>query len=91
MTSGFSWKESLAINVLYAIVEASHEHEAPVTDPKLVNLNRVRKDRDRAERKARADANAVLHGLSKAERLLRASQAETARKRLDAHRFEDEE
>ena len=62
-----------------------------VTDTKLVNLNRVRKTRDRAEKKARADANAVQHGLSKAERLLRAAQADQARRRLDGHRFEDEE
>ena len=62
-----------------------------MSDPKLVNLNRARKDRSRAEKKARADANAVLHGLPKAERLLRAAQAEQARKRLDGHRFEDEE
>ena len=57
----------------------------------LVNLNRARKDRARAEKKARADANAAKHGLSKAERLLRAAQADRARRSLDGHRFEDEE
>ena len=62
-----------------------------MTDPKVVNLNRARKARDRAEAKARADSNAVLHGLPKAERLLQAARSEAARRRLDGHRFEDEE
>lgn len=42
-----------------------------------INLNRVRKARARADKKARADANAVLHGLPKAARL--AAQKEAAR------------
>ncbi|SIN92854.1 DUF4169 family protein [Vannielia litorea] len=35
---------------------------------KPVNLNRFRKDRARAEKKARADANAALHGMTRAEK-----------------------
>lgn len=33
-----------------------------------INLNKVRKARARAEKKARADANAVTFGLTKAEK-----------------------
>ena len=33
-----------------------------------INLNKVRKARARAEKKARADANAVLYGLPKSDR-----------------------
>ncbi|WP_299702470.1 DUF4169 family protein [uncultured Tateyamaria sp.] len=33
-----------------------------------INLNKVRKTRARAEKKARADANAVTFGLTKAEK-----------------------
>ncbi|NAZ36081.1 DUF4169 family protein [Rubellimicrobium sp. CFH 75288] len=54
-----------------------------------INLNRARKARDRAEAKARADANALKFGRTKAERLLEAARAERARRALDAHRFED--
>lgn len=35
-----------------------------------INLNRFRKQKARAENKARADQNAALHGLSKAQREL---------------------
>ncbi|MDG1075151.1 MAG: DUF4169 family protein [Planktotalea sp.] len=35
-----------------------------------VNLNRFRKQKARADDKARADQNAALHGLSKAQREL---------------------
>ena len=54
-----------------------------------VNLNRARKDRERAEAKRRADANALKFGRSKAERVLAATRAEKARRMLDAHRLED--
>lgn len=51
-----------------------------------VNLNKARKARERAARKAQADANAARHGQSKAERLLAASREVQARARLEAHR-----
>jgi len=57
---------------------------------KPVNLNKVRKARARAEDKARADANAVKHGRSKAQRLLEAARADKAKARLDQHKFDDE-
>ncbi len=54
-----------------------------------VNLNRARKDRDRAREKAQADANAVKFGRTKAERLLDAARAEQAKRRLDQAKFEE--
>ncbi len=60
------------------------------TDPKIVNLNKARKERARAEDKARADANAAKHGRTKAQRLIEAAQADKARRVLDQAKFEDE-
>ena len=56
----------------------------------VTNLNRARKARDRAEEKAQADANALKHGRTKAQRLLEAAQAEKAKRSLDQSKFEDE-
>ncbi|MDX5383102.1 MAG: DUF4169 family protein [Rhodobacterales bacterium] len=53
-----------------------------------VNLNRVRKEKARAEAKARADENAVKFGRTKAEKDLEKARAAQARKALDAHRKE---
>jgi len=55
-----------------------------------VNLNRYRKEKAKEEARARADANAVKHGRTKAERLLEAARAEKARAMLDRHKIEDE-
>ncbi|QDC09823.1 DUF4169 family protein [Oceanicola sp. D3] len=44
---------------------------------KPVNLNRVRKEKARAEKKARADENAALHGMTRAEK--QRAKAEAAR------------
>ena len=51
-----------------------------------VNLNRYRKAKARAERKARADENAVRFGRTKAEKKLESAQAEKAARDLDGHR-----
>ena len=51
-----------------------------------VNLNRVRKARARAEKKARAEENAVRFGRSKAEKDLDKARADKARDRLDQTR-----
>ena len=56
----------------------------------VVNLNSVRKDRDRAADKAKADANAVKHGRTKAQRLLETARADHARKTLDQAKFDTE-
>ncbi len=60
-----------------------------MTDQTPINLNQVRKDKIRAGDKARADANAVRFGRTKAQRLLEAAQAEQARKRLDQSKFDE--
>lgn len=60
-----------------------------MTDQTPINLNQARKDRTRADEKARADANAVKFGRTKAQRLLQAAQAEQARKRLDQAKFDE--
>ncbi|MBO6603548.1 MAG: DUF4169 family protein [Roseicyclus sp.] len=56
----------------------------------IVHLNKARKIRSRAEKKAMADANAVKHGRSKAERMLDATRDAQARKLLDDHERETE-
>lgn len=56
----------------------------------VVNLNKARKERDRAAEKAQADANAVKFGRTKAQRLLEASLEEKSRQRLAQQKFEDE-
>jgi len=56
----------------------------------VVNLNKARKERDRAAEKAQADANAVKFGRTKAQRLLEASLEEKTRQRLAQQKFEDE-
>jgi hypothetical protein len=55
-----------------------------------VNLNRYRKEKEKADAKSRADANAIKHGRTKAERLLDAARSEKAKAMLDRHKIEDE-
>jgi hypothetical protein len=55
-----------------------------------VNLNRVRKQKARAEKKARADENAARFGRSKAQKAREEAEAEKARRALDQHRREEE-
>lgn len=50
-----------------------------------VNLNRIRKDKARAEAKARADQNAVKFGRTKAEKDLAKARADQAARALDQH------
>ena len=56
-----------------------------------VNLNRVRKQRARAESRARGAENAAKSGRTKAERLMEALRNERAAKMLDRHRIDDDE
>ncbi|HYC67994.1 DUF4169 family protein [Brevundimonas sp.] len=55
----------------------------------VVNLNRVRKDRARAEKKADAAANRGAHGRSKAERTKTAKERAAADRLLDGSKLED--
>ena len=52
---------------------------------KPVNLNQFRKTKARAEKKARADQNAVVHGLPTAARETAKRQAERARRFQDGN------
>lgn len=57
---------------------------------KVVNLTQARKARDRAAKRAEADANAAKFGRSKAQRALEEAEAEKARAALDAHKRDPE-
>ena len=54
-----------------------------------VNLNRFRKEKARAEKKARADQNAVKFGRSKAEKELDRARTEKAKRDLDGHKADE--
>jgi hypothetical protein len=56
---------------------------------KPISLSRHRKARARAEKQARADANVVKFGRSKAERAADAARAAQDERRLDGHRRDD--
>ncbi|SHE68136.1 protein of unknown function [Ruegeria intermedia] len=56
---------------------------------KPVNLNRYRKEKARAEKKARADRNAAAFGRSKAEKQLDKARADKARRDLDNHELDE--
>ncbi|MFK7868843.1 MAG: DUF4169 family protein [Roseobacter sp.] len=53
-----------------------------------INLNKVKKERNRASRKARADENAVSFGQSKSQKELLKAQAEKIARNLEAHKRE---
>ncbi|MBK4216949.1 DUF4169 family protein [Paracoccus caeni] len=56
---------------------------------KIVNLKQVRKQRDRAERRAAGDANAAKFGEAKSERNARKAEAERATRQHEGHRQQD--
>ncbi|KUJ85864.1 amidase [Ruegeria marisrubri] len=56
---------------------------------KPVNLNRYRKEKARAEKKARADRNAAAFGRSKADKQLDKARADKARRDLDNHELDE--
>lgn len=55
---------------------------------KIVNLKTTRKQMARKQKRHLAEANALLHGRTKAERLQASQEAEKLRAHLDAHRRE---
>lgn len=55
----------------------------------IVNLNRARKDRAAADRKAEAAANRAKHGRPKAETAAQKIERERAERVLAGHRRED--
>tara|TARA_R110002020_G_scaffold36409_14_gene109419 strand:+ start:4541 stop:4723 length:183 start_codon:yes stop_codon:yes gene_type:complete len=54
-----------------------------------VNLNRFRKEKARADKKARADENSVKFGRTKAEKARDKREADRTVRSLDAHRRDD--
>ena len=56
---------------------------------KPVNLNRYRKEKARAEKKARADQNAVAFGRSKAEKEVVKLQKDKQNRDLDNHELDE--
>ncbi|WP_170381215.1 DUF4169 family protein [Ruegeria atlantica] len=56
---------------------------------KPVNLNRYRKEKARAQKKARADQNAVKFGRSKAEKNENRLEQEKQRRELDNHELDE--
>lgn len=54
-----------------------------------VNLNRYRKAKARADRKAQADENAVKFGRTKAEKDLDSARAERAESTIDGHKLDE--
>jgi hypothetical protein len=52
----------------------------------VTNLNRFRKHKARASKRAQADANAVKHGRTKAQKEAERLRAEQAARALEAHR-----
>ena len=55
----------------------------------LINFNKAKKARDRAQAKAQAAENRVKHGLGKAEKAVSRLDAERARRELDGKKRED--
>ncbi|MEX0319740.1 MAG: DUF4169 family protein [Ruegeria sp.] len=53
-----------------------------------VNLNRYRKEKARAEKKARADQNSIAFGRSKAEKDLDKARAAKERRNHDGHELD---
>lgn len=58
---------------------------------KVINLNKVRKQRARAAKREQADQNAARHGRSKADRALDAARSDKALQDHEAHRRDDDE
>jgi len=57
----------------------------------IVNLNRARKARGRAEKEKTAQANRVLHGTPNTLKKLGAAKKDKAEQRLSGHRLEKSE
>ena len=55
----------------------------------VVNLNKFRKRKAKAEEKKRAETNVRLHGRTKAERALEAKQKELLERRVDGARLSE--
>jgi hypothetical protein len=52
----------------------------------VTNLNRFRKDKARADKRAKAGENAVKHGRTRSQKEIERARAEKAARALEAHR-----
>jgi hypothetical protein len=57
----------------------------------VVNLNRFRKDKERADKAAKATENRAAHGRRKSDRDLEQTRKDKAGKVLDQHRLDKDE
>ncbi len=57
----------------------------------VINLNRFRKAKKRAEAKQSAEENRSKFGRTKSEKAKAASEAEDASRHIDGHKLEDDE
>lgn len=57
---------------------------------KIININKLKKDRERTAKKAEADMNARKFGRTKGERLAEAARQGLAKQQLDQLKFEEE-
>jgi hypothetical protein len=57
----------------------------------IVNLNRFRKDKERAEKVAKAAENRAAHGRRKSDRDIEKAREDKAGKKLDQHRLDKDE
>jgi Domain of unknown function (DUF4169) len=57
----------------------------------IINLRQARKNKARAEKEARADANRISFGRTKAEKNLTKAEQDLAKSRLDSQRRDDNE
>ncbi len=55
----------------------------------VINLNKYRKQREKAEQKLQAEANRLKHGESKASRTLRGKKRTLEDKQLEGHKIEE--
>ena len=67
---------------------APGKHDRSEMTDKPVNLNRFRKEKARAEKRARADQNAAKFGRSKAEKTRDKAETDKAATHLDQHKRE---
>ena len=56
----------------------------------IINLRRARKNKARAAKAAKADANRVSHGIAKSERGLAKARREKAERTADAHKLDEQ-
>jgi len=67
------------------------QKESEETMGDLVNLNRFRKERDRAQKAAAAEENRARFGRRKSDKILDAAKADLEARRLEGHKRDEPE